>query len=82
MRMILIEEKNRVEERHIGERRERRKSRITKVSLWPTYAHTPPQAIKCKDQIILAYEKWSCRRPFFILLLECLPADGKSQHEE
>ena len=42
--MILIKEKARGEERHIGERRESRKSRITKVPLWAIYTHTPPQA--------------------------------------
>ena len=35
--MMLIKEKNSVDERHIGERRESSKSIITKVSLWPIY---------------------------------------------
>ena len=42
--MILIKENKRGEERHIGERRESRKSRITKVTLWAICTHTPPQA--------------------------------------
>ena len=41
--MILIEEKKRGEERHIRERRESRKSRITKVPLSVVYTLTPPQ---------------------------------------
>ena len=35
--MILIKEKKRGEKRHIGEMRERIKSRITKVPLWAIY---------------------------------------------
>ena len=42
--MILIKEKKREKEGHIGERRESNKSRINKVSLWPIYTHTLPQA--------------------------------------
>ena len=42
--MILIKKKKRGEERYIGERRESRKSRITKVQLSARYTHTPPQA--------------------------------------
>ena len=41
--MILIKEKKRGEERHIGERREIEKSRIIKVPLWLIYTHTSPQ---------------------------------------
>ena len=37
--MILIKEKKRGEERHIGERRESSKSRITKIPLWAMYTH-------------------------------------------
>ena len=42
--MIFIKENKRGEESHIGERRESRKSRITKVQLWAIYTHTPPKA--------------------------------------
>ena len=65
---------------------ERRGERVGNLKLqkchYSPYTLTLPFKLEHGDQITITCEKWSCRRSCLVLLLECLLADGKSQHEE